>query len=345
MTMLTTRRTILKLGGLGAINAVLGVPQTFAAEGDKIMATDAPTHLRFATAGTGSNWYAMGGAFRNVLLKGLPKGSAVDVMSTPMAIANAFLVSRHEADIGLGFPPVMVWAEKGIGPFKKPMTNIRGLMGGLDQYWQRVTVRKGYVLEMLADIKAKKLPVRIGTGPDGSLNEYMARLLLEANDITYADIKSYGGNVTRAGLSVISDLFQDNRLDMVVGITTPGHPNTAQLSISPGQRFLGLQDKAIEYLARYGFAPATMPAGVFENQDQPVQGVGWKSALYASDAMSNEVAYTVCKVIMAGAAELRNSMASMKNWTPEMAADSSKLGVAMHPGAMAYFREAGLIQS
>ena len=342
MSNLNSRRTVIKLIGLGALNAAYGIPGAWAAaaEGAK-MVTD-PAHIRFATAGTGSGWYAMGGAFRNVLLKGLPNGSSVEVMSTPMAIANTFLVSRGDADVGLNFPPVVAWAEQGVGPFKEPISNIRGLLGGLDQYWQRVTVRNGYELEKLSDIKEKKLPVRIGTGPDGSLNEYMARLILEANGITYDDIKGYGGNVVRSGLSVITDLFQDNRLDMVMGITTPGHPNTAQLSIAPGQRFLGLQDHAIEYLKKYGFSEATMPAGMFEKQDYPVKGVGWSTGIYASSAMSDDEAYSICKSILAGIDELKGSLASMKDWTPQIASDPQRIGGTIHPGAEAYFKEAGL---
>lgn len=334
------RRTIIKLIGIGAANLGWGIPAAFAADGAALIT--APVNLKFASAGTGSGWYAMGGSFRNVLLKTLPKGSSVEVMSTPMAIANTLLISRHEADLGLGFPPVIVWAEKGVGPFEKPMTNILGLVGGLDKYWQRVTVRKGFQLGSIAEIKEKKLPVRIGSGPDGSLNEYMARLILEANDLTYDDIKSFGGNVVKAGLSVITDQFQDSRLDMVMGITTPGHPNTAQLSVSPGQRFLGLSDHAIEFLKGYGFSEATMPAGLFQDQDYPVRGVGWNTGLYVSDTMSNDVAYSICKAIFDGFDELKNSQASLNDWTPQLAADPKILAVAQHPGAVAYFKGAGL---
>src|SRR5690606_12062610 len=122
-------------------------------------------------------------------------------------------------------------------------------------------------IRSVAEIKEKRIPVRLGTGPQGSLNEYMARLILAANDITYEDIESYGGSVTKASLAVLRDQFGDKQLDMIIGITTDGHPNTAQLSIAPGQRFLDVSDKAVKYLARYGFAPATMPAGMFEGQN------------------------------------------------------------------------------
>src|SRR5690606_32158806 len=128
--------------------------------------------------------------------------------------------------------------------------NVLGLVGGLDQYYQRITVQKDSPITSVAEIKEKKLAVRIGTGPQGSLNEYISKLILEANGLTYEDIESFGGSVSKSSLSILQDQFGDKQIDMIIGITTDGHPNTAQLSIAPGQRFLSLGDEAVEFLEK-----------------------------------------------------------------------------------------------
>ena len=76
-----------------------------------------PINLRFASAPTGSTWYAYSGALRPIILQGLPPGSNVEILSTPMSIANTKLLALKDADIGMSFPPVIAWATEGFGPF------------------------------------------------------------------------------------------------------------------------------------------------------------------------------------------------------------------------------------
>lgn len=303
-----------------------------------------PVNLRFAAAPTGSTWYAYAGALRPIIAEGLPQGSNVEIMNTPMAIANTKLLTAERADIGMIFPPVAAWARQGFGPFNKEIDNVRGLVGGLDQYWQRITVQKNSPVQSLSEIKEKKLAVTIGTGPQGSLNEYIARLILEANGLTYKDIESYGGSVVRSGFDVLRNQFGDGKLDMIIGITTPGHPNTAELSIAPGHRFISLSDQAVKYLEKYGFSPATMPAGTFQGQDEPVKGVGFSTSLYASAGMSEANAYGITKAIMENREALKRQFGSMEGWTAEGSAADENLRMPLHPGALKYYREKGLVK-
>ncbi|AUN95204.1 TAXI family TRAP transporter solute-binding subunit [Pseudazoarcus pumilus] len=307
------------------------------------MAAD-PAEIRFAAAPTGSTWYAYAGAFRAAALEALPAGSVIEIMNTPMAIANTKLLHGERADMGMIFPPVASWATQAFGPFDAKVDNVRGLVGGVDEYFQRITVQKDFPLESLADIKAKKIAVRIGTGPQGSLNEYIARLILAANDLTYEDIEKLGGSVTMNGFGVLRNEFGDGRIDMIIGITTEGHPNTAQLSIAPGHRFLSLSDKAVKYLQEYGFQPATMPANMFEGQSEPVVGVGFPTSLYVTESMSDEHAYLLAKGIMESRESLMRQFGSMRNWKPENSASMDGLQMPLHPGAERYYREAGLLK-
>jgi TRAP transporter TAXI family solute receptor len=320
-----------------ALAVGLAAAAAIAQEGGK------PINLRFAAAPVGSTWYAYAGALRPLMAEALPKGSNVEIMNTPMAIANTKLLAAERADVGMIFPPVASWADQGFGPFDKKVDNVRGLVGGMDQYFQRITVQKNSPIQTLADIKEKKLPVRIGTGPQGSLNEYIARLILQANGLTYEDIESFGGSVTRTSFDVLRNQFGDGKLDMIIGITTEGHPNTAELSISPGQRFIGLSDHAVKYLQKYGFSPATMPANMFQGQTEPVKGVGFSTSLYANAKLSDEHAYAITKGIVENREALKRQFGSMEDWTAEGSAQPENLALPLHPGARRYYQEAGLL--
>lgn len=303
-----------------------------------------PVNVKFAAGPTGTTWYAYAGSLRTEMLDGLPQGSTVDILGTPMAIANTKLLAAKRSDIGLIFPPVVSWAVQGFGPFDKKIGNVLGLVGGLDQYYQRITVQKDSPITSIAEIKEKKLAVRIGTGPQGSLNEYISKLILEANGLTYEDIESFGGSISKSSLSILQDQFGDKQIDMIIGITTEGHPNTAQLSIAPGQRFISLSEEAVKFLEGYGFVRATMPANMFEDQTEPVQGVGFSTSLYANAAVSEEDAYQITKAVMERRENLQRSFGSMKGWTAEGSATEINLATPLHPGAKKYYEEAGLLK-
>ncbi|PKQ41015.1 TRAP transporter substrate-binding protein [Pseudomonas sp. YY-1] len=303
-----------------------------------------PVKVKFAAGPTGTTWYAYAGALRGEMLQRLPAGSSVDIQGTPMAIANTKLLAARRADIGLIFPPVAAWAQQPFGPFERKIDNVRGLVGGLDQYYQRITVQNDSPIQSIADIREKKLAVRIGTGPQGSLNEYIAKLILEANGLSYEAIESFGGSISKSSLSILQDQFGDRKIDMIIGITTAGHPNTAQLSITPGQRFLDLGDEAISFLEKYGFVRTTMPAGMFEHQDKAVEGVGFVTSLYANDQVSEEEAYAITKAVLDGREALQRSFGSMKEWSAEGSFDPANLAVPLHPGAERFYRESGLLK-
>tara|TARA_R110000851_G_scaffold58277_2_gene135286 strand:- start:9018 stop:10013 length:996 start_codon:yes stop_codon:yes gene_type:complete len=305
---------------------------------------DDPVNVTFAAGPTGTTWYAYAGAMRTEMLNSLPASSTVDILGTPMAIANTKLLTAERVDIGLIFPPVAAWATDGFGPFDNKIDNVLGLVGGLDQYYQRITVQNDSPITSITEIKEKKLAVSIGTGPQGSLNEYIARLILEANGLTYEDIESYGGSISKSSLSILQDQFGDKQLDMIIGITTEGHPNTAQLSIAPGQRFLSLSEDAIKFLENYGFAQATMPANMFEGQSDTVEGVGFSTSLYANASVSEDDAYQITKAVMESQENLQRSFGSMKGWTAEGSATKINLATPLHPGAKKYYQEVGLLK-
>lgn len=303
-----------------------------------------PVNIQFGAAMPGTGWYAYAGALRTALLQSLPKGSVVDIHNTAMSIANAKLLARGRVDMIMDFPPVMVLSKEGKGPFSQANRNMRGLVGGMDVYYQRVTAQKDSPINSLAEIKEKQLAVHIGTASKGSLNEYMCRLILEAYGLSYDDIKSYGGSVTLTSMSVLRSMFKDGRIDMIIGLTTAGHPNTAELANTPGEKFLGLDQHAIEYLVDKGFAPATMPANLFEGQTKPIDGVGFGTALYVNQSMPDNEAYAITRAVMEARETIKKSFQSMKDWTAAASASETNLGVPLHAGAKAYYEQAGLLK-
>ena len=90
--------------------------------------------------------------------------------------------------------------------------------------------------------------------------------------------------------------------------------------------------------------PATMPADLFEGQNEPVKGVGFSTSIYANADMPEEEAYQITKAIMEGRESVQRSFGSMAGWTVEGAAADENLAVPLHPGAKKYYQEAAQAQ-
>jgi TRAP transporter TAXI family solute receptor len=208
-----------------------------------------------------------------------------------------------------------------------------------------IVVHKDSPLTSLREVKQRRLAVRIGSQPPGSLSEFGTRQVLEAYGLTADEIRSYGGTIVATDLGVVADQFKDRKLDMIISLWTPGHPTFSELSITPGLRFLDLDSEALALLKnKYGYQEGTMPPGTFTGQDRPVRLVTFPTGLYAHRSLPEPVAYTVTKALVENMERLRTQFKSMAVLTRESAVKPENLIAPLHPGAERYYREAGMIR-
>jgi len=298
-------------------------------------------NLRIATLELGSSWYVYGGLMSEVLRKELPRGSSIDVLPYAGGVGNMNLVFKGDAELGLGFPVTGKWAYEGQMAYDKKMTNLRGLVGGLDEYFVGIIATKKSKITSLEEIPKKKIPLRLVTVTRGSMGEFANRQIMDTLGAGYKEIESYGGKVTHTSFGVIAKMLADGQADVFMQVVTAGHPAMTEIAITTEVTFLGLSDEVIKRLTAFGWSPATIPAGTFKGQHTPNPTIGTTTVLITTDKFPIDAAYAVTKAVCESRDFLSKGHAGLKSFKPELSWKPEKLGLPLHPGAEKYFKEKG----
>lgn len=303
-----------------------------------------PVHLRFASQEVGSGWYLYAASMAELLKLALPPGSTIDVLPHAAAIGNPKNISAGQAEVGFGLAVPTSWAYRGIVAYDQKLDNLRALVGGLDEYYLGVVVRRDLGIDALTDIKDRRIPVRMYTVPRGGVGEVANRQVLEALGLSYEAIQAQGGSVQNVGFNVITEAFRSGRADLFMHTVNVGHPSMTEIATTADVKFLPLPDQVIQELGKYGWPRATMPAGTFPKQDQPLQTVGDFTILITSADLPDDIAYVVTKTIVENKEALASANAALKAFKPEEAWKQERTAVPLHPGAERYYRERGWLK-
>lgn len=299
----------------------------------------APVKLKFASFSLGSSWYLMGAAITELMKKKLPPGSNVDLLPYAGGVGNARLISKGEADLGLGTNVASKWAYEGKVAYKEPMPNLRSLLGGMDTYWLGIMVRSKVEINSLEELKEKKYPLRLMLLPPGSQGELGARQVMEAMGISAQDIKSWGGSVTNTSFEVIVSAMQDGRADCFMQVITPGHPSVMELAVTAGIKFFSLRDDVIKRLEGMGWDASTIPANTFKGQTKDVKTIGFSTQVITTKSFPDDIAYLTTKMVNENKEALVKVYNAVKVFDPQTAWQERKNRIPLHPAAERYYRE------
>jgi TRAP transporter TAXI family solute receptor len=320
----------------------LGIVMALALAGPAL--AQQPLKLKFATLSQGTSWYQYGATMAEMLAKTMPAGTTIDVLPHSGGIGNAKLVAKGEAQIAFGFSATNRWAFEKKEPYQAdPGTDrLRAVAGGLDIYWLAVIASKKLPITSLADVKEKKIPVKLDTLQVGSLGEFGARQLLAAYGIKYDEIKAWGGKVSHTTYKIMVDKIRDGQSDMIIAVVNPGHPSITEIATFGDVKFLPVTDKVLDELAKAGYEKTAMPANTFRGQEQAVPYGAITTVVIARDDLPADAAYTIARTLADNKEALGQANAALKLFKPEEAWRPAKVGwIPLHPGAERFYREKG----
>ena len=163
------------------------------------------------TGPQGGVWVPLGGALKGMWEKAIP---GLQITAQPGAgIANVRGVDEDKAHIGFGNTITTVDGIVGRPPYPKKMTKVCNLASLYPQYFQ-VVVRNDAKINSIADLKGKTLV----TQPKGNTAELVTKELLEANGVSYGQLKvSFQASYTDA-----VDMMKDGHAQaFTLGTTIP----------------------------------------------------------------------------------------------------------------------------
>jgi TRAP transporter TAXI family solute receptor len=279
-------------------------------------------------------------------------GSTMTYQTGSGGLANAMLLSQKKVPIGLVSDTELNVVVKGLPPFKQPIKDLRLLFHpySASSRFQATHVLANkdwadkYGIKTVADIAAKKPPMRIAVNRPGNLDGNVSINSLAAEGISLDDIKKWGGQVVRAASQEMTSLMLDRRLDVVSFGISINHPRIREMANGLDLVMLPMASGIAEKVASdMGAQPCAVKAGEYKflAVDTMSICVGL-NALVRAD-MDEKTAYNVTKGITDNLDKYQAAHRLLQK-AVTLASFSEKSLVPYHPGAEKYYREKGLVK-
>jgi TRAP transporter TAXI family solute receptor len=285
------------------------------------------------TGGTSGVYYPLGVAIGKILGDRLA-GVKTQVQATKASIENLILLQQGRGEIAfaLGDSLKAAWEGDAEAGFKNKMNRLRTLGAIYPNYIQIVATADSGV-RTLADLRGKSLSV----GAPKSGTELNSRAILAAAGLSYKDM----AKVEYLPFAESVDLMKNRQLNATLQSAGLGVASLKDLSSATDINLVAVPKEVVDKIGP-PFVSVIIPANTYPGQDKDVPTAAVINYLVTSSAVSDDLVYQMTKLIFESLPELANSHAAGREIKLENAAIGSP--VPLHPGAIRYYREKGLIK-
>lgn len=293
--------------------------------------------VTLGTAGVQGIYHPLGRAIcRMVNISHKVNGLRCTAEPTDGSVANIRKVMSGELTLGLAQSDMQYRARAGEPPFAgAPQTRLRALFSVYPELFT-VVARPDAHVEKFADLKGK----RVSVGGAGSGTRVTMDLVMAAQGLTLADF----AKARELPFAEFVPALCDRKIDAFVYVA--GHPNPVfQDAITAcGARLVALDAPVVDAIAagRPYYRKATIPAGVYGAGTPAVATFGTVASVVVSADMPEATAYAITKSVFDSFDDFRKRHPALGLLTPAAAVEGQ--AVPLHPGAVRYFREAGLMR-
>ncbi len=296
---------------------------------------------RFVTIGTGGVtgvYYPTGGAICRLLNKTRKQhGIRCSVESTGGSIYNLNAIRNGELDLGVAQSDWQYHACHGTSKFEGagPNKDLRAVFSIHPEPFT-VVARADAGIKDFDDMKGK----RVNVGNPGSGQRGTMEVVMEAKGWTMKDFRL----VSELKSSEQSKALCDNKIDAMV--FTVGHPSGSikEATTSCDAVLVNVTGLAIDKLVAEHdyYRKATIPGGMYRGNPNDVKTFGVGATLVTSARVPDEVIYNLVKAVFENFDTFRKLHPAFNNLKKEeMIKDG--LSAPLHPGAVKYYKEAGLM--
>lgn len=296
-------------------------------------AAHAQQFVNILTGGTSGVYYPMGVAIGKIYGEKI-SGVKTQVQATKASVENLNLIEQGRGELAFTLGDSLKAAVEGDAEagFKTKLTKLRTIGAIYPNYIQIVATAESGI-KTLADLKGKTLSV----GAPKSGTELNSRAILAAAGMTYKDL----GKVEYLPFAESVDLMKNRQLDATLQSAGLGVASLKDLSSSTQINVVSVPKAIVDKIGP-PFVSAVIPANTYTGQKEDVQTAAVINYLVTSSAVSDDLAYKMTKYIYESLPELAKAHAAGKGIKLETAAAGSP--APMHPGAIKYFKEKGLIK-
>lgn len=296
--------------------------------------------VNLITGSTGSSWYTIGSAIAertNLLFEGHP------VTAVPGAggISNPARIARAPGDLGLSFLPFLRAAYRGETPYAESYGDLRHV-ATLIENKLHLLVSERLDAADFAEIRERRLPIRVATGPPGSGEEFLLRAVMAEHGISYDDLRSWGGRIDLLGTGERADAWRDYRADIIAFSINDPAPVVAELLATRGGQLWPVAAETRRALRElWRVRELIIPAGTYAQEKAAIETIGLPFVVFTTVDVDPELVYAITRAMAENKPYLDNVHAGFRVWEPRMMAAHED--VPLHEGAARYYREQGWI--
>ncbi len=254
------------------------------------------------------------------------------------AVANVEKVRSGESTFGLTQSDLAFGAFRGEGLFAAvgPDPDLRSVVA-LHRQSFTVISRADSAIHDFEDLRGR----RVGIGNRGAGYTFTRDVVLRFYGWKISDFD----RALELGPSEQNELLCDNRVDAVIYETA--HPDglTQEATSDCGARLVRVVGPSIDRLlsAHAYYLASVIPGGIYEGNAADTPTFGTQTLLVTSARQPDDLAYAVAKAVFEDLADFRRLhpalwMLKRKDMVP------SEAVMPIHPGALKYYREAGLLR-
>ncbi|TOQ83251.1 C4-dicarboxylate ABC transporter substrate-binding protein [Vibrio parahaemolyticus] len=297
------------------------------------------TFVTIGTGGVTGVYYPTGGAICRLVNKSRAEhGIRCSVESTGGSIYNINTIRAGELDLGIAQSDWQYHAYNGTSQFAEngPFKELRAVFSVHPEPFT-VVARQDSNIKTFDDLKGK----RVNIGNPGSGQRGTMEVLMKEYGWSYDDFKL----VSELKAAEQSKALCDNKIDAMV--YTVGHPSGAikEATTSCDSNIVTVAGPKVDKLIADNsfYRVATVPGGMYRGSDNDVMTFGVGATFVSSTAVPEEVVYNVVKAVFENFDDFRRLHPAFANLKKEeMVKDG--LSAPLHPGALKYYKEVGLIK-
>jgi len=307
------------------------------------------THFfRIGAAATAGSFFEVGGVLASAISKpadslpceqggscGVP-GLVAVAEATQGSVANLRMVASDQIESGIAQSDVVSWAFAGTGVFadEGPIKTLRAIASLFAESLHLVVPAAGPI-QTLADLKGR----RISLGQTGSGTLVDARIVLAASGLTEQDLSA---EYLRSGTAAAN--LSEGTLEGFFLIGGVPLPAVRALAATTPIRLIPIPDDVLSKMQeKYGpYDRSVIPADTYPGVGVATSTVGFHALWVVSAEASDDLIFAITKALWNEATQrlLEAHDPIGKDVRLEHALDG--LSVPLHPGALRFYRQAGL---
>jgi TRAP transporter TAXI family solute receptor len=301
--------------------------------------------LSIAGASPKGVWSIIGLALDKAVAATYP-GSSVTYQTSGGGIANISLIDRKKTSLALASTGELKLAWNAKKPFKKKISSPRIIARAHAwlYFHPMVTMAaaKKYGLNDFSDIKKKKAPIRISINRRGLLVSVIAEAMFNEMGVKLSDIKKWGGEVVFAASRDTTALMSDRKLDGHAMVWPLRHRALRQMEAAVPMKLLTINDRSLtdRVIKKLGINGDTIPAGTYKGQNGALYGPSMDGNIIGHKDMDDKMAYAIAKAVHTNIKAFTSAHKFLARLTPKFLVTSPG---TYHPGAVKYYKEAGLM--